>query len=158
MNLYEINSKILECIDEETGEILNEDLLKELKLLKEDKMESICLYIKNLKAENVALKTEIDNLAERKERNENKIKRLTRYVDRILQGQSFKTPKTTVFYRKSKSIDVDNIFVDWAKENNPDLLSFKEPTPNKTKIKQLLESGEKLEFARIVENNNINIK
>ena len=158
MNLYEINSKILECIDGETGEILNDDLLTQLELLRKDKIEGICLYIKNLEAENVALKNEIDVFTERKRKNETKIKNLTKYVDSVLQGEKFKTSKTEVIYRKSKSVEVDNIFIDWAKEYNPDLLSFKEPTPNKTKIKKLLESGEELEFARIVENNNINIK
>lgn len=158
MNLYEINSKILECIDEETGEILNEDLLTQLELLRQDKIEGICLYIKNLEAENVAIKNEIDVFTERRKKNETKIKNLTKYVDSILQGKKFKTSKTEINYRKSKSVEVDNIFVDWAKECNPELLSFKEPTPNKTKIKQLLESGEKLEFARIIDNNNINIK
>lgn len=50
MTLYEINQTILSLIDEETGEILDEDQLERLNIAKEEKRENIALYIKNLRA------------------------------------------------------------------------------------------------------------
>ena len=34
MNLYEINSQILDCIDQETGEVMDIDRLEELNMAK----------------------------------------------------------------------------------------------------------------------------
>lgn len=158
MNLYEINSKIYECIDHETGEIINDELLTKLEILKDEKIENICLYIKNLEAENLALKNEIDFFTERKKKNENKIKRLSEYVNNILNGENFKTSKVVVNYRKSKSVETNESFINWALENEPHLLIYKEPTPNKTEIKRLLENGVDLKHAKIVEKNNMKIK
>lgn len=158
MNLYEINTKIYECIDHETGEIINDELLTQLEMLKDDKIENICLYIKNLEAENIALKNEIDVFTERKKKNENKIKRLTEYIKNALNGNNFKTSKVMVNYRKSKSVETSDEFINWALENNPSLLIHKEPTPNKTEIKRMLESGSNIKYAKIVENNNMKIK
>ena len=54
MNLFDVNSDIenfeFKC-DEETGEILNLDELDNLKMQKDEKIENIALYIKNLKAQ-----------------------------------------------------------------------------------------------------------
>jgi hypothetical protein len=53
----------------------------------------------------------------------------------------------------------DAIFAHWAQVNNrDDLLSYKEPTPNKTAIKAAIKSGQKISGASIVEKNNIQIK
>lgn len=58
MNLYEIDSAILDCVDAETGEIFDMDKFEELSLTRDAKVENICLWIKNLKAEAEALKAE----------------------------------------------------------------------------------------------------
>ena len=65
MNLYEIDSEILGCVDITTGEIFDEDKFEELSLSREAKIENICLWIKNLKAEIEALKAEKDAFAKR---------------------------------------------------------------------------------------------
>ena len=36
MNLYEINSQILDCIDPETGEVMDIDRLEKLNMAKQD--------------------------------------------------------------------------------------------------------------------------
>ena len=61
-------------------------------------------------------------------------------------------------FRKSKSVEVDDEFINWAKNNQDELLIYKEPTANKTAIKEAIKGGKEFEFARIVENNNLNIK
>lgn len=46
MNLYEIDSKILECIDMETGELIDAEMLDKLSMERTEKIENVCLWIK----------------------------------------------------------------------------------------------------------------
>lgn len=159
MNLYEIENKILSCIDEETGEILNENLLDDLVMEKNKKIENIALYIKNLNAEIEAINNEVETFKKRKEKAQNKVNSLTNYLNGILKN-NFKTSKVEIKFRKSESVSIKDghLFVEWAKQNKPLLLSYKQPTPNKTEIKMAIKNGEVIEFAEIVENRSINIK
>ena len=50
MNLYEINSQILDCIDQETGEVMDIDRLEELNMAKAEKVDNIACWVKNLEA------------------------------------------------------------------------------------------------------------
>ena len=47
MTLYEIDNAILECIDLETGEIIDTDKLDALQLERETKIENVALWIKD---------------------------------------------------------------------------------------------------------------
>ena len=47
MKLYEIDNAILECIDMETGEIIDIDKLNELELERESKIEGVAGWIKD---------------------------------------------------------------------------------------------------------------
>ena len=47
MNIYEIDSQILSCIDEETGEILDVERLEKLIQDKNNKIESVACWYKN---------------------------------------------------------------------------------------------------------------
>ena len=61
MTLYEINQALTECmkIDAETGEItLDETLYNQLDMLRNDKLESIACWVKNLTAESKAIADE----------------------------------------------------------------------------------------------------
>lgn len=158
MNLFEIDYNILKCIDEETGEILNEELFDELKELRKEKINNVIKLYKNLNAENVALESEIEYLNTRKKKNKKIAENLLKLLDIVLKGEKYKTLNGEINYRKSKSVVVDENFLKWAKENNKELLNYPEPTPNKTKIKELLERGEELQYAKLVQNNNIKIK
>ena len=80
MTLYEIDNAILECIDLETGEIIDIDKLNELQLKKETKIENVALWIKDLKAEAEAIKAEKLALAERQRVAENKAESLKRWL------------------------------------------------------------------------------
>ena len=46
MTIYEIDSQILECIDEETGEVLDIERLEKLMQDKENKIEAVALRFK----------------------------------------------------------------------------------------------------------------
>ena len=73
MNLYEIENEILNCVDMETGEIVDIEKLESLQMERDQKIENIGCWIKNLLADAKALKEEKDNLAARQKAAENKV-------------------------------------------------------------------------------------
>ena len=153
MNLYEIDSEILGCVDITTGEIFDEDKFESLVMEREKKVENICLWIKNLKAEIEALKAEKDAFAKRQKTAENKMESLKRYITGYLDGASFESAKVKVSFRKSESIEIEEGTI------IPDeYLRFKEPEVNKTDLKNALKSGIHIQGVQLVENQNIQIK
>ena len=153
MNLYEIDAKILGCVDVETGEIFDVDKFEELSLTRDAKIENICLWIKNLKAQAEALKAEKESFAQRQKAAETKMESLKRYISTYLEGTAFESAKVKVSFRKSESVEIMEGAV------IPDeYLRFKEPEVNKTGLKIALKSGVKIEGVSIVENQNIQIK
>lgn len=152
-NLYEIDAQIMACVDYETGEIIDEEKLQALQLEFNQKVEGIALWIKNLLAEAKMIKEEKDNLAERQKSCENKAASLKKYLSSALDGEKFKTAKVSVSYRKSESVEIEDISL-----LDDDYLKFKEPEADKTKIKAALKNGVSLEGVTLVEKNNIQIK
>ena len=153
MNLYEIDSAILECVDIETGEVFDIDRFEELALTRDVKIENICLWIKNLKADIEALKAEKDAFAQRQKSAENKMESLKRYITGYLDGTAFESTKVKVSFRKSESLEIAE------GANIPDeYLRFKEPEVNKTELKKAVKAGLEITGVQIVENQNIQIK
>lgn len=152
-NLYEIDAQIMECVDFETGEIIDVERLEALQMEFDNKVEGIALWIKNLVAEAKMVKEEKDNLAARQKACENKAESLKKYLASALGGEKFKTSKVSISYRKSKSVEVEDVSL-----LDDDYLKFKEPEADKTKIKKALEEGVILEGISLVEKNNIQIK
>ncbi len=162
MKLYEVAASLeqLEFVDKETGEV-NLEMLEQLKMTFNEKSENIIKFIKNLNADIISLKTEEKALQERRKAKENKVEYLKEYLKTtMLQVGSNKLEFTAgiASFRSSKSIECESEFVNWAKEKNAELLTYKEPEPNKTKIKELLENGGELEFVNLVEKQNLQIK
>lgn len=153
MNIYEIDSQILSCIDEETGEILDVERLEKLIQDKNNKIESVACWYKNTVAEAEAIRNEISNLKARKERDEKLAENLKRYISDVLDGEKFRTAKVSVSYRKSSSVEVDDVY------RLPDeFLTYKAPEPKKSLLKSAIDNGQKFEGVRIVEKMNIQIK
>ena len=67
MTLYEIDQKLLDCIDLETGEILNEERLNELQMERNEKLEKVALWIKELKAEAETIEESVNDTKKRLE-------------------------------------------------------------------------------------------
>ena len=140
-------------IDEETGEILNANDLDNLELEKNEKIEQLCLWIKNLKSDAAAYKAEKDSFAKKQKAAENEAESIKNYIAYILAGEKFKTDRVTVSYRKSEQVEcLDMSLVD------DDYLRFKEPELDKTKIKKALKDGVKVGGCMLVERQNMNIK
>ena len=153
-NLYEINKELLNCIDLETGEIVDTDKFDELQLEKNDKLENVALWYKNLLAEAAAFKAEKDVFAEKQKRAESKAESLKNYLDEALKGNKFNTVKVDITYRKSTSVnvlDVDALPGAYRKEVTT-------VSADKVEIAKALKVGEVVTGAELVENQNIQIK
>ena len=153
MNLFEIDAAILDCVDVETGEVFDIDRFEELELTRDAKIENICLWIKNLKAEAEALKAEKDAFAQRQKAAENKMESLKRYISGYLDGTAFESAKVKVSFKKSESLEISEEAV------IPDeYLRFKEPEVNKADLKKAINAGLTIGGVWIEEKNNIQIK
>lgn len=153
MNLYEIDNEILGCIDADTGEIFNVDKFEELGLERDTKIENICLWIKNLKAEAEALKAEKDIFAQRQKVVENKMESLKKYIAGYLDGTEFESTKVKVTFKKSESLEVldFNLIPD-------EYLKYNEPSVDKMAIKAAMKQGKTFDGIAIIEKQNIQIK
>lgn len=153
MNLYEIDSAIMNCVDMETGEIIDMEALEDLQMERNQKIEGIGCWIKNLLADAKALKEEKDNLAARQKAAENKAASLKEFLSSYLNGEKFKTAKVAISYRKSDSVVVaENAILP------EEFLKYAEPTPDKVGLKAALKSGKEISGVTLVTSQNIQIK
>lgn len=153
MNLYEIDNRISDCFDAETGEIFDGVLFEELVMERDKKIENACLYIKNLKAQADALKSEKDAFAKRQKTAENKMESIKKYIAGYLDGTPFESTKVKVSFRKSESLEISE-----GAKVPEEFMRYKDPEVNKTELKKAIQSGLKVEGVEIVTNNNIQIK
>ena len=160
MNLYEIDQKMMEAfaaaVDPETGEIVDEEMkytFDKLALDRDRKIENICLFIKNLRAEAAALKAEKEAFAAREKASENKAESLPRYLKGYLNGEPFKSTRATVSWRKTKSVKIEDLGMISAT-----YLTWPDPVPNKMKIRKVLEAGRLVPGAELVENQSMTVR
>ena len=155
MTLYEINEEIMNCIDEETGEIIDLDRLNALEMERDTKISNVACWIKDLKAEAEAIKVEKQALEKRQKAAENKAESLKQWLLFALNGEKFKDARCSISYRKSEQVVFDEGFCFSSLPAH-----FKKVTiePKKNEIKAYLKTGAELEGAQIVTSNNIQIK
>lgn len=160
MTLYEIDSSLMNLIDDETGEILDKEAFDALVMERDTKIENVALWVKNENAMAEALKKEIDSLTARKRTAENRVKSLKNYLMYALKGEKFSTSKVKISYTHSTATKIEDeaAFIEWAKKNRTDLLRVKEPEIAKTEVKDALKAGEKLPGASLEENTSVTIK
>lgn len=156
MNLYDIECEIMNCVDPETGEIIDEKRLDALQMEREKKIENILLWIKNLKSEADAIKAEEKALADRRKADERKADSLAEYVKNVLDGRKFNTARVAVSYRKSEVVVVDDMKL--MLEVSDDYLTYKDAEPNKAKIKAALKNGLSVPGCHLEERQNMTIK
>lgn len=157
MNLYEIKQEfekaIEECVDMETGEIINPTRLDELNMVLTDKRENVALYIKNLSAEAKAIDEEAKNLTNRKKVLNNKVEGLKKYLADNLEGHKFETAKVVVSFRKSEQLEINSI------EHIPtEYLISQEPKIDKVALKKSIKQGVVINGVQIITKQNIQIK
>lgn len=158
MTIYEIDQAIMECVDLETGEIIDTEQLDKLQMERNTKLENVACWIKDLKAEAEALKNEKQALAERQRVAENKAESLKKWLAYALQGEKFKTTKCAISFRKSEAVEVTDEGLNNLMKEHDELLTYKAPEPNKTKIKQALKDGLNVAGVQLVQNTSAIIK
>ena len=153
MKLYEIDQAIMDCIDMETGEIINEGLLNDLQMERDEKIENVALWIKELKAEAEALKAEKMAFAERQKVAENKMESLKKWLAYALNGEKFKTVRASVTFRTTDKVEIADIC-----KLDENYLRYKEPEADKDAIKKAIKAGQEVAGATLVSNTSVIIK
>lgn len=162
MTLYEIDNAIREVLesaaDPETGELVDEALLEQYDKLimdRDQKVENIGLFIKNLEADAAAIKAEAKNLTARAKAAENKAEHLRNYLQFCLDGQKFQSPRLSVSFRRSQKVEVDQnrLF-----EIPDDYLRYKDPEVDKKRVSEALRAGEDIPGCTLVESVSMIIK
>lgn len=169
MNLYDIDKRINDtiefCCDLETGEILDDEALKntldKLELSKEEKLSNIAKYIKNLTADAKALQEEKLKFARRQRITENKIKNLKKYIDDFIkntQGKDFndfkfKDVNNTISYRKSQSVEIDDI-----DKINEEFLKVEKTVRDKKELAKALKNGLTVDGCHLEEKYSLQIR
>lgn len=155
MTLYEIDKRIIDLIDDETGEIIDSSLntFDELIMERNNKIENVALWVKNLRADAEAYKAEAQAFVDRKKAAERKIESLTRLLEIALRGQRFKTDRVQISYKKSDSVQIDKDAM-----LPGEYLRFREPEPDKVALKKALKDGAKIEGAWLEEKLNMQVK
>ena len=160
--LYEIDQEILECVDMESGEILDSDRLTALQMERERKLEGVALWVKDLKAEATAVKEEADKLNARKKALDNKIDGLKNWLLFALGGEKLKTPRCNVYQTHSTRLSVADeaelINAIQTLDKPERFLRFRAPELKKDEIKKAMKDGWTFIGASLEETESVVIK
>lgn len=161
MTLYEIDQAILNLVDQDSGEITDCEALDSLQMERDKKIENIACYYKNLMSDAVAMKAEETALAERRKATENKALRMKEYLSYALQGVKFQTAKCSVTFRKTTSVDVQDVSaaIEWAElHNHRECVRYRTPEISKTELAKLLKDGLEVPGVDLVYNVSVGVK
>ena len=160
--LYEIDQEILDCVDMETGEILDSEKLDALQMERDRKLEGVALWVKDLNYEAQMVKEEYDKLSARKKALDNKITALKTWLLYALRGEKLKTPRCNVYQTHSQKLTVENegalIRFLQTLEKPERFLRFKDPELRKDDIKKALKDGYEIPGAALEETESVVIK
>lgn len=160
--LYDIDQDILDCVDAETGEILDTDKLDALQMEREAKLEGVALWVKDLKAEADAVKAEADKLTARKKALDNKVESIKAWLLSALGGEKLKTPRCNVYQTHSQRVSVPDeagLIGFLQTLDDPDrFLRFKDPELKKDEIKKALKDGFVIPGASLEETESVVIR
>ncbi len=160
--LYEIDQDILDCVDMETGEILDTEKLDGLQMERERKLEGVALWVKDLAAEAAAVKEEADKLTARKRALDNKITSLKMWLLMALDGGKLKTPRCNVYQTHSQRVAVADepklISFLQTLEEPERFLRFHEPELRRDEIKKALKGNYHIPGAELEETESVVIK
>lgn len=150
MTLYEIDAGIADCIDGETGEVLDYEKLDGLQMERDKKIENIVFLIENTENDIAGLKEQEEIFKARRKASEKKLESLKGYLSYALQGQKFETVRAKVTFRKSEAVIVE----DEAKVPKEYWTEKVTEGIDLTAVKDALKAGKSVEGARIEERYN----
>lgn len=166
--LREISSDYRYIMDNALGEEeISDEVFEKFKYIDakfEEKAENIAYIVEELKMKCAVVNKEIDRLTERLVRWNKNIKALQEYVknEMVYIGKDkIETPIYTIKVRKSEQTEIDDEFINEAKEkhlNNLVRVIPEKIEPDKKAIKDYINSGHELNHARIIEKQNLSIR
>ena len=161
MKLYEIPYAIRDAldrieVDEDTGEILNADALRDAEAQAAEKLEATGLYVRELQAEAEAVKAEADRMIARAHALAKKSDTIKQLMLAALPavGGKVKTARVTVSIRTTQAVAVDE------GANLPEAYTTVKTTvsPNKVAIKQALLDGVEVPGCELIERESVSIR
>lgn len=163
MTLYEIDNAILACVDPDTGEVIDPEALTALQMEREQKLENVALWIKDLRAEADAIANEVKNLTARKKAAESKAESLKAWLGKALDGEVFKTSKVRVSYTHSTKLNVidEASVVSWIQTHftePEEYLRYQLPEIRKDAVKTAIKDGAEIPGACIEATESVVIK
>lgn len=135
------------------GELFNAEELEALDVARDEKIEGIAVFIKELEAEKEEIKKEKLKLGQRQTVLENRIKSLKGYLSSWIQGETFKSAKAAIGWRAS-----DQLIINEGAKIPEEYLKYKEPEPDKAALKKAVKNGATFEGVELLKVNNIQIK
>jgi len=154
MNLYDINRAITECVDAETGEVIDFERLEQLALDRQTKVDNLACWFKELNAEAAAIDFEMKKLAERREAKKNKADSVKIYLSEILAGAKFETARNRITWLPSDEVHIlDAALIPGAYKKEVTDVKI-----SKTDIKAAIKAGVDVDGAELIYKNNIQIK
>jgi uncharacterized small protein (DUF1192 family) len=159
-SMYQIQSEYQQIADALTTGELTPELEHALQIAEHElevKSVNYSFVIKDINDEISIINAEIDRLKDLKKVRENALERLKNNISnamQLFQVDEIKTPLIKINFRKSESVEVDNMALLDAKFLNEKITI----TPDKMAIKEAIKNGEDVNGARLVINNNIQIK
>lgn len=154
MNLFEIDRQISECVDLETGEIIDIEKLEALTMERDAKIENVALWIKNLEADAKALDEQEKAFKERKDKAKKKAESLKKYLASALDGKKFSTARCMVSFRKTSKVNV----LDESVIPTEYMTEKVTREPNKTAIGAAIKAGMEIPGCELVQNINPSVK
>lgn len=149
------------------GEEIPDEIFEKLKSTNgkfEEKIVNMAYVVQELKSKCLIVNNEIDRLTEKLFHWNKNIKSIQEYMknEMLFVGkEKIDTPLYTIKIRKSEQTEIDNEFINEAKEKHLYSLVRIVPEkvePDKKAIKEYINSGHELNHARIIEKQNLNIK
>ena len=162
MTSYEIASLILELRSQTEEGLIDEQTFNDTveAIGADEKLNGLIYAVKRLDAEAEMLKAEkqrIDRELKRQEKNKEALKCFINLIMSATQQKKFEGVAGKLSYRKSKSVEVSSDFIE--RHQNEDYIkkdiNYK---IDKKALKERLEALEDIDGARIIENNNLQIK
>ena len=160
MRLYDIDVNLRALwtkIAEQEGEITEEDMqmLNELEIAKNDKLEGYGVIIREMKSEIDECDAEMKRIKEIADRKKNAMERLKKSLQEFMIGNEIdklESVKVKLSFRKSQSLEIEEDAI-----IPEDLMRIKKE-PDKTAIKDFIVNGGELQGVHLLDKKNIQIK
>jgi hypothetical protein len=164
MTLYDITNDYMQLMqmmeDPEMDPQTLSDTMEGIEGELEVKAESYAKVMKNLEADVVGIKAEIDRLSERKKTIENNIKKMKETLQFAMETTGKTKFKTELFSfgirKNAPAVVMDEPYI----ENVPErFLKYSDPTINRSAIKEAIQKGEDLEgLAHLEQSTSLSIR